>query len=75
MGCDVSLLTGIDMFELLKEEDRRALADVVDAIKLSSGETLFEAGEPGDSLFIVRSGLNRALYQRHCRAKDRFDCR
>jgi CRP/FNR family transcriptional regulator, cyclic AMP receptor protein len=56
MGCDVSLLTGIDMFELLQEEDRRALADVVDAIKLSSGETLFEAGEPGDSLFIVRSG-------------------
>src|SRR5215208_3229165 len=56
MGCDVSLLTGIDMFELLKEEDRRALADVVDAIKLSSSETLFEAGEPGDSLFIVRSG-------------------
>ena len=56
MGCEVSLLAGIEMFELLHAEDRRALADVVDAIKLSGGETLFQAGEPGDSLFIVRSG-------------------
>jgi CRP/FNR family transcriptional regulator, cyclic AMP receptor protein len=56
MGCDVTLLTGIDMFELLKEEDRSALANVVDTIRLKAGETLFEAGEPGDSLFIVRSG-------------------
>jgi CRP/FNR family cyclic AMP-dependent transcriptional regulator len=56
MACDVSLLAGIDMFELLHEDDRRALADVVDAIKLKPGETLFQAGEPGDSLFVVRSG-------------------
>jgi CRP/FNR family cyclic AMP-dependent transcriptional regulator len=56
MGCDVSLLSGIEFFELLKDEDRRELANVVDAIKLSTGETLFHAGEPGESLFVVRSG-------------------
>jgi len=56
MGCDVSLLAGIDMFELLHDDDRRALANVVDAIKLNPAETLFHAGDPGDSLFIVRSG-------------------
>jgi len=56
MGCDVSLLAGIEMFELLHGDDRQALADVVDAIKLNPEETLFHAGEPGDSLFIVRSG-------------------
>ena len=56
MGCDVSLLEGIDMFELLHEDDRRALADVVDSIKLKPGEILFQAGEPGESLFTVRSG-------------------
>src|ERR1051325_1480555 len=55
MACDVSLLAGIDMFELLHEDDRRALADVVDAISLKTGETLFNAGEPGESLFTVRS--------------------
>ena len=56
MGCDVSLLTGIEFFELLKEDDRLELANVVDAVKLNAGETLFHAGEPGESLFIVRSG-------------------
>jgi len=56
MGCDVSLLAGIEMFELLHEDDRRALADVVDSIKLKPGETLFQAGEPGEALFMVRSG-------------------
>jgi uncharacterized membrane protein len=56
MGCDVSLLAGIEFFELLKDDDRRELANVVDAIKLNAGDTLFNAGEPGESLFVVRSG-------------------
>ena len=56
MGCDVELLSGIDFFELLQEQDRLELANVVDAVKLNTGEVLFHAGEPGESLFIVRSG-------------------
>ncbi len=56
MGCDVELLAGIEFFALLQEQDRQALADVVDAISLKTGETLFNAGEPGESLFVVRSG-------------------
>jgi CRP/FNR family transcriptional regulator, cyclic AMP receptor protein len=56
MGCDVSLLSGIEFFELLKDEDRCELATVVDAIKLNTGEILFNAGDPGESLFVVRSG-------------------
>src|SRR2546423_3164269 len=56
MGCDAALLAGIEIFELLHDQDRQALADVVDSMKLKAGETLFQAGEPGESLFIVRSG-------------------
>lgn len=56
MGCEVALLSGIEIFEHLHEDDRDALAKVVDAIKLTAGETLFNAGQPGESLFIVRSG-------------------
>ena len=56
MGCDVALLAGIEIFELLHGEDRQALASVVDLVKLKAGETLFHAGEPGDALFIVRTG-------------------
>src|SRR4029079_9080729 len=32
------------------------LATVVDAIKLNAGETLFHTGDPGEALFVVRSG-------------------
>ena len=56
MPTEAELLKGIEIFELLHEDDRRELANVVDVVQVSSGETLFQAGEPGESLFIVRSG-------------------
>jgi CRP/FNR family transcriptional regulator, cyclic AMP receptor protein len=56
MPCDAELLKGIEMFELLDDEDRLELAKVVDTHRLTAGQTLFQAGEPGESLFIVRSG-------------------
>ena len=56
MGCDVSLFSGIEFFDFLKDDDRCELANVVDAIKLNAGETLFNTGDPGEALFVVRSG-------------------
>lgn len=56
MPCDPSFLAHIKMFELLNEGDRVALAAVVDELTVPEGHTLFQAGDPGDSLFIVRSG-------------------
>ncbi|HKR59180.1 MAG TPA: DUF1003 domain-containing protein [Pyrinomonadaceae bacterium] len=56
MSCDSLLLKGISIFELLHDEDRDELAKVVDVTTLKAEQTLFEAGEPGDAMFIVRSG-------------------
>lgn len=56
MPCDPIFLTNINMFELLDEDDRLALSKVIDELKVSEGETLFQTGDPGDSLFIVQSG-------------------
>jgi CRP/FNR family cyclic AMP-dependent transcriptional regulator len=56
MSCDVEMLAGIAFFDMLDEDDRTALAGVIDYEKLEAGQTLFQAGEPGESLFIVRSG-------------------
>ena len=50
------MLSGVKLFELLSEEDREALAAVVDSIHVEAGQTLFEVGHPGESLFVVRSG-------------------
>jgi len=44
------------MFEHLNEDDCVALAQVVDELKVPASNTLYQAGDPGDSLFIVRLG-------------------
>jgi CRP/FNR family cyclic AMP-dependent transcriptional regulator len=56
MPCEPNLFENIPLFELLDEGGRQALANVVDEVKLKPGEVLFQAGEPGDSLFVVREG-------------------
>src|SRR5436305_7673997 len=56
MPVDPAALEDIEFFKLLGDEDRRALAEVVDLIKLDDNQTLFRAGEPGESLFFVRTG-------------------
>jgi CRP/FNR family cyclic AMP-dependent transcriptional regulator len=56
MAVEPSALEDMEFFKLLGEEDRRALAEVVDLIRLKDSETLFRAGDPGESLFLVRSG-------------------
>ena len=56
MACDPNFLANIRLFELLNEDDRIALAEVVDELKVPASHTLFQAGDPGDSLFIVRMG-------------------
>jgi len=56
MPCDPNLLASINMFELLNEDDRVTLGKVIDELSVPEGHTLFQAGDPGDSLFIVQSG-------------------
>ncbi len=56
MSVDPASLEGVEFFEFLDGDDRRALAEVVDLVKLVEGETLFRAGEPGESLYLVRTG-------------------
>jgi CRP/FNR family cyclic AMP-dependent transcriptional regulator len=56
MPCDAGMLAKNELFEQLTEEDRTQLAKVVDRRELPAGTTLFQAGEPGESLFVVSTG-------------------
>ena len=56
MPCDPQFLSNINMFGLLNEDDRLELSKVIDELKVPEGHTLFQAGDPGDSLFIIQSG-------------------
>jgi uncharacterized membrane protein len=56
MAVEPSAIEDVEFFKLLGDEDRLALAGVVDLVKLGDGETLFRAGDPGEGLFLMRSG-------------------
>jgi CRP/FNR family transcriptional regulator, cyclic AMP receptor protein len=53
---DPQLLADIRFFELLDDEDRQALAKLVDQLHLEQGARLFEAGDQGEELYIVHAG-------------------
>ena len=56
MPCDVSVLSELMLFEFLEESDLQHLSSVIETVELKEGEVLFEAGDPGDSLFVVQGG-------------------
>jgi CRP/FNR family transcriptional regulator, cyclic AMP receptor protein len=51
-----SLLKDVPFFQLLDDSERAALAEVLDEARFKAGDKIFEAGDPGDKLYIVRSG-------------------
>lgn len=56
MPCSAEDLAGIAYFKQLSKEDLEKLAEVVDSVTLAPQQTLFQAGEPGDTLYIVKFG-------------------
>jgi CRP/FNR family transcriptional regulator, cyclic AMP receptor protein len=56
MPCEAAMLAEVELFEHLNDDDRASLAEAVDLRVLAAGDTLFKAGEPGEALYVVRSG-------------------
>ena len=56
MTTDDELLASIPLFRPLDSAERAALAQVVEAIRFPAGQVLFDYGDPGDALFVIRSG-------------------
>jgi CRP/FNR family transcriptional regulator, cyclic AMP receptor protein len=56
MPTDSALLADIPLFALLDDTERATLAAQLDVIEHKAGDLLFRVGDPGDALYIVRSG-------------------
>ena len=56
MPADPSFLAEVSLFASLDEDERKVLAGAAATRSLAAGEILFRAGEPGDELYVVRSG-------------------
>lgn len=49
-------LAEVELFKLLDEEELREFAAVVDTETMTAGGTIFNTGDQGESLYIVKSG-------------------
>lgn len=56
MPTDAALLAEVPFFALLDEDERATLAAQVEIVNFQAGTTLFQYGDPGDTLYVIRSG-------------------
>ena len=56
MPCNPTDLAQVRLFELLDENELGELASVIDSMSAPAGQIIFNAGDFGDALYIVRSG-------------------
>ncbi len=56
MSADATLLSEVPLFQLLDDEERATLAAHLDVVTFPSGHVVFNYGEPGDAMYIVRAG-------------------
>ncbi len=56
MSADAALLAEVPLFQLLDLEERVELATHLEVVKFPAGHIVFNYGEPGNAIYIVRSG-------------------
>lgn len=56
MPADPHVLTEVPLFALLDEQERATLAERMETVTFPEGTALFHRGDPGDSLYVVKSG-------------------
>ena len=63
MPADAALLTEIPFFHFLDENERVSLAAQLEEVQLPEGQVLFNYGEPGDCLYVIRSGKAEVFFK------------
>ena len=56
MSTDAALLAEVPFFQLLDEQERAVLAQQLDEVKVAAGTTMWEYGDPGGTMYLIRSG-------------------
>lgn len=56
MSTTVAMIGEVPIFTLLDDEEREALAEMMNARDFKQAETIFHYGDPGGEIFILRSG-------------------
>ena len=65
MPTDPSILIEVAHLRELSDIERAALAERIDLLRYAAGETIFNFGDPGNALYIVRSGEVEIFVRNH----------
>src|SRR3954451_1483129 len=57
------MLAEVPFFALLDEQERTALAERLDVVQLKAGATLFNFGDPGEAMYVVRAGAVELFFK------------
>lgn len=56
MATTADVLAEVPLFALLDEQERAVLAERVMLVQFRAGEVIFNVGDPGDAMYVLRSG-------------------
>ena len=56
MPTDAALLAEVPFFQFLDDQEREELSKQLDVVEFPAGQTIFNYGDPGDSLYVIRRG-------------------
>jgi len=56
MSTTAQMLAEVPLFALLDDEERALLAERVELVHFKAGEVIFQYGDPGDAMYVVKTG-------------------
>src|SRR4051794_6678668 len=56
MATTAEVLAEVPLFALLDDQERSVLAERVEVVHFKAGETIFNVGDPGASMYVLKSG-------------------
>src|SRR5262245_41945950 len=63
MSDTINMLAYVPLFALLDDEERAALADVLEVARFPKGQAIFRTGDVGGALYLVNAGLIRVSFE------------
>ena len=63
MSDTIDMVAYVPLFALLDDEERAALADVLEVARFPKGQAIFRTGDVGGALYLVNAGLIRVSFE------------
>lgn len=63
MPIDATILAEVPLFALLDEQERADLATQLDVVNFRAGQSVFNYGDPGGALYVIRTGAAEVYFK------------